>query len=214
MPSVLLKSLKLMQKRSIWYIFAIVAMAALSALLDILTSNIVKNLYSYVEIGAYKCIPQLLISNFFIGLCIVFLWRFFTIVYNDEAKLATARLQKDVYKKALRLPIAYYENNTQGGFLTKLSYNVEQAADVYGSRFRRVLTPFISVAVYLFAMVAMNWRIASILILLDIVLFIINLWMNRPLKIVSKKMMDVKEKETDAFVDMLRGSKIIRIYEL
>lgn len=214
MGKVLWRALKWMEKRSLWYLVSIFAMAALSAGLDILTSYVVKNLYGYMESGSYERILGLIAGGFLAGAFLIGFWRFFTIVYNDEAKRVSAVLQKSVYKKALRLPIDAYQNNVQGSFLSKLTFNVEQAADVYGSRFRRVLTPFISVVVYFTAMAAMNWRMAFLLILLNCILFGINLLMNRPIKAVSKKMMDFKAEETGTFSDILRGSKVIRIYGL
>ena len=212
MVEVLGNALKNMRRRRWGYLFAIFAMATLISLLDILTSHLVEAIYQVLEDATYEKIPGMIVKNFFFGIILIVLWRFFTILYNDEAKRATANLQRMVYKKALRLPMERYESDLQGSFLTKLGYHIEQAADVYGSRFRRVLTPFISVSVYLVAMFAMNWKMAFLLVSLDVILFFLNLYLDRPIRAVSEEMMVQKEEKTAVFLDIFRGSRMIRLY--
>ena len=212
--SALIKSLKFMGNRRYLYLAAIVIMAVLKSMLDVITSFFVNNLYigisnsdrNFILVLSFKCI--------LLGGILIIIWRFFTIVYNNEAKRVTAKIQKKVYTKAMRLPLGYYEQKSQGDFLSKLSYNINKASDVYGSRFRRVVTPFISVIVYLFSMLHLNWKMTSLLLGADIILLLLNLGINKPMKSLSEKVITIKTKETGILINIINGIEIIKIYTL
>lgn len=212
--STLVQALKFMNKRRYLYISSIVIMAVMKALLDVVTSFFVNHLYSGINHQDLLVIIKLSIKCILAGGVLISIWRCFTIVYNNEAKRVTADIQKEVYNKALKLPLEYYEQNSQGSFLSRLSYNINKAGDVYGSRFRRVVTPFLSVVVYLVSMLALNWKMAIILLITDMILFLFNLGINHPMKKISEKIITTKSKETGIFLNILRGVEVIKIYEL
>lgn len=212
--STLVKALKFMNKRRYLYISAIVIMAVIKALLDVVTSFFVNHLYLGINNQDLSVILKLSIKCILTGSVLISIWRYFTIVYNNEAKRVTADIQKAVYNKALKLPLAYYEQNSQGSFLSRLSYNINKASDVYGSRFRRVVTPFLSVVVYLISMLVLNWKMAIILLVTDMILFLFNLGINHPMKKISEKIINTKSKETSVFLNIIHGVEVIKIYEL
>jgi ABC-type bacteriocin/lantibiotic exporters, contain an N-terminal double-glycine peptidase domain len=214
MTKILIQALKFMGRRRYLYLFAIIAMAVLKALLDVVTSFFVKQLYLIMEGRNFADIIPSVGKNIFLGVIIIIIWRYFTIVYNNEAKRATAVIQKAVYQKALKLPFVYYEENAQGSFLSRLSYNIDKASDVYGSRFRRVVTPFISVGVYLIAMFSLNLKMSLLLLLANTMLLIINLSINSPMKRIGEKILVTKQEETGIFLSILQGAKVIRMYEM
>lgn len=212
--STLIKALKFMNKRRYLYISAIVIMAVIKALLDVVTSFFVNHLYAGINSQDLSVILRLSIKCILAGSILIFIWRYFTIVYNNEAKRVTADIQKAVYNKALKLPLTYYEQNSQGSFLSRLSYNINKANDVYGSRFRRVVTPFLSVIVYLVSMLVLNWEMAAILLITDMILFLFNWGINHPMKKISEKIINTKIKETSVFLNIIHGAEVIKIYEL
>lgn len=196
------------------YMAAIVIMAVIKSMLDVITSFFVNNLYigignadkSYILVLAARCVLT--------GGILIIIWRIFTIVYNNEAKRATAKLQKKVYTKAMRLPLGYYEQKSSGDFLSKLSYNINKAGDVYGSRFRRVVTPFISVVVYLFSMLLLNRKMTALLLGADIILLLLNLGMNKPMKLLGERVIAKKNEETGILINIINGIEIIKIFAL
>lgn len=214
MHYILIRALKYMRRGGKLYLLSILLMAILKSLLDVITSFFVKSLYTCIETSTLSDVPILALKSFFLGVLLIFLWRFFTISYNNEAKAATANLQKRTYGKALKLPIRYYETNEQGEFLSRLSYNLDKASDVYGSRFRRVVTPFISVIVYLTAMLLLNWKITLLLLAADVVLLLVNLSLNKPVKRINTQIMQIKGDEAGIFLNLIRGIEVIKIYAL
>lgn len=211
---ILIKALKFMGGRRYMYMAAIVIMAVIKSMLDVITSFFVNNLYigignadkSYILVLAARCVLT--------GGILIIIWRIFTIVYNNEAKRATAKLQKKVYTKAMRLPLGYYEQKSSGDFLSKLSYNINKAGDVYGSRFRRVVTPFISVVVYLFSMLLLNRKMTALLLGADIILLLLNLGMNKPMKLLGERVIAKKNEETGILINIINGIEIIKIFAL
>lgn len=203
-----------MKQRAWLYVFSIIAMAVLKAMLDVVTSRFVNRTYSLFELHNYSTILTEAGKSILTGAVLILIWRFFTIFYNNEAKRVTAALQKQVYQKALLLPLTFYENEEQGNFLSRLSYNINKAADVYGSRFRRVVSPFISVLVYLTAMFSLNWKISALLLAADILLLFLNLAINKPMKQISELLLKIKAQETGILLNLLHGAETIRLYDL
>lgn len=210
--NVLAKSFAFMGKRSYLYLAAIAMMAILKASLDVLTSRFVNNLYLGMEHFDSFLFFRSVLECILPGCVLILLWRCFTILYNNEAKRVTAKIQKAVYTKSLRLPLNYYEENSQGSFLSKLSYNISRASDVYGSRFRRVVTPFISVFVYLCSMAALSWQMTLLLFAADLFLLFISLRLSQPMKNLSQHIIHIKSQETNLLLSMIRGIETIKIY--
>ena len=214
MTQSLINALKFMKRRALLYIFSIAAMAVVKALLDVVTSLFVNHTYSLIENHDLSAILPEAGKDIFIGMVLILIWRFFTIFYNNEAKRATAALQKAVYQKALLLPLSSYESEDQGSFLSRLSYNINKAADVYGSRFRRVVSPFLSVIVYLAAMFSLSWKISALLLAADILLLFLNLALNTPMEAISQKLLNTTARDASTLLTILRGAETIRLYDL
>ena len=59
------------------------------------------------------------------------LWRMGIMHYNIEGRIGTAKLEKRVFAKAMRLPYSYYEQHHSGDFISKLIYDTERASDIF-----------------------------------------------------------------------------------
>ncbi|MFQ8981417.1 MAG: ABC transporter transmembrane domain-containing protein [Waltera sp.] len=79
--------------------------------------------------------------------------------YTMEAKKGGADLQKALYSKCMRLPYSYYEQTGSSEFMSKVINDCERAQGIYGSRFRRVLMPFLMMSFYLTAMLMLSWQV-------------------------------------------------------
>ena len=81
-----------------------------------------------------------------IGCLMLFIYALSFYVYTMEAKKGGADLQKALYSKCMRLPYSYYEQTGSSEFMSKVINDCERAQGIYGSRFRRVLMPFLMIS--------------------------------------------------------------------
>ncbi|MGL5437082.1 MAG: ABC transporter ATP-binding protein [Lachnospiraceae bacterium] len=205
---------KIMGKRGFLYLIAIFAMAVLTSLVNVISSVLINKLFVIIEMRRFEQILYSVLSFGGLGIVVIGIWRYFTIIYNREAKYATANLQKIIYEKALKLPLSYYDTHNHGEFLSRLSYNIEKASDIYGSRFRRVVTPVISVIVYIIPMLFLNSQLSTILLLSNAVLLSINLLLSDPMKRISKMLIQIKAAESQIFLSLISGINVVKMFLL
>lgn len=214
MKDTLFKSLRLMGKRLYIYLFAILLMAVFSALVGLISANLINSLYTIIENREFDKIKYVVSINVILGAVAILGNRYSMITYNKEAKRAIDNLQKIVYRKAIVLPLDFYETHKTGHFLSRLSYNVEKAGDVYGSRIRRVVTPIISVVVFLIPMFILNFKITLTLLIANTALLLLNMALNKPMKKVSKKLINGKAMETHSFLSMIKGIFVVKMFHI
>ena len=95
------------------------------------------------------------------GVIVLLGYRFACIRYNVEAKRIYGKLYEQVLSHEMKLPCEYYENHHSGEMLSKVSFDLGRMGDIFGSRFRRVVMPFIMVVVFLVPMFVLSCRPAE-----------------------------------------------------
>ena len=121
-------------------------------------------------------------------------------------------LRVNMFSKLLRLPKSYFDKNTTGGTLSKLTYDVEQissAASVIWLELIKSLLTVIILIVYLFYK---NYLLSlSLLILLPLVYLAVKISTIRIRK-GSKKVMDSMGKMTHLLDENISGNDLVKIY--
>jgi len=208
----LIYTIKIMKKYGFLYIGAIITMSISRSFLDVIFSGIINTLFQSIESRNLDTFNEVLISGIFKGFIIIGIWMACGMIYNVEAKRATANLQTLIYTKALRLPIVYYEKHNSGEFLARLSYNIDKASQIYGSRLRRLLYPILSVSVYIITMININLKLAMALLITNTVLLLLNIILSKPMQKVSNHLIAVKSNESQIIMSIVHGIATIKMY--
>lgn len=144
---ILWRMLKMMKTGFIRYLFAIIFMSVALSVFDMITALLFKNIIFRVENYAYMNMFTGLWEEVLmcagIGSLMLFIYALAFYVYTMEAKKGGANLQKALYSKCMRLPYSYYEQTVSSEFMSKVMNDCERSQGIYGSRFRRVLMPFL-----------------------------------------------------------------------
>lgn len=152
-----------------------------------------ENVVDAAENGNATKIPLIIIGNIICGFISLVIYRGAAILYNVEAKRAYANLCKNVFAKEIKLPFSYYEKHHSGEFISKISYDLEKMGSIYSSRLRRAVAPILQVIVYLIPMFILNWQITICFICVNVCMLIINTFLIKPIRDVSKKYLTVIE---------------------
>lgn len=209
---IFIKTINIMGKRCFLYFLGILFMSIGWSLFAIMTSLLMKNVVDAAENGNATKIPLIIIGNIICGFISLVIYRGAAILYNVEAKRAYANLCKNVFAKEIKLPFSYYEKHHSGEFISKISYDLEKMGSIYSSRLRRTVAPILQVIVYLIPMFILNWQITICFICVNVCMLIINTFLIKPIRDVSKKISNSNRDMTEKMSNLLQGMEQTRMY--
>ena len=209
---IFIKTKNIMGKRCFLYFLGILFMSIGWSLFAIMTSLLMKNVVDAAENGNATKIPLIIIGNIICGFISLVIYRGAAILYNVEAKRAYANLCKNVFAKEIKLPFSYYEKHHSGEFISKISYDLEKMGSIYSSRLRRAVAPILQVIVYLIPMFILNWQITICFICVNVCMLIINTFLIKPIRDVSKKISNSNRDMTEKMSNLLQGMEQTRMY--
>ena len=209
---IFIKTINIMGKRCFLYFLGILFMSIGWSLFAIMTSLLMKNVVDAAENGNATKIPLIIIGNIICGFISLVIYRGAAILYDVEAKRAYANLCKNVFAKEIKLPFSYYEKHHSGEFISKISYDLEKMGSIYSSRLRRAVAPILQVIVYLIPMFILNWQITICFICVNVCMLIINTFLIKPIRDVSKKISNSNRDMTEKMSNLLQGMEQTRMY--
>lgn len=210
----LVKSLKMMGSRLPLYFMGILMMTAFNALFEVAGSFFMKIIFEAAGNGMTSMYNQKIAVAVICGILSIILSSVFMCIYNNEAKRMTLALKEIVFAKAMKLPYEYYEEHHSGEIISKMVYDTDMASNIYSSRLRRVLAPIIYVIVFAVAMVIINPLMTVILITLNVLLFIANTLISKPMKEVGKQLSQKNMVMTKIISNIIAGVEITKMYDM
>lgn len=210
----LVKSLKMMGKRLPLYLTGILMMTAFNAFFEVAGSFFMKIIFEAAGNGMTPTYNQRMAVAVICGILSIILSSVFMCIYNNEAKRMTLVLKEMVFAKAMKLPYEYYEEHHSGEIISKMVYDTDVASNIYSSRLRRVLAPIIYVVVFAVAMIIINPLMTVILIALNVLLFIANTMISKPMKKVGKRLSQKNMVMTNIISNIIAGVEITKMYDV
>ncbi|MBD5445072.1 MAG: ABC transporter ATP-binding protein [Lachnospiraceae bacterium] len=215
---ILWRMLKMMKAGFIRYLLAIISMSVVLSFFDMITALLLKNIIfraeNYAQGEMFAGLLEEVVKCVGLGLLMLLVYAVSFYVYTMEAKKGGANLQKALYAKCMRLPYSYYEQVGSSDFMSKVIYDCERASGIYGSRFRRVLMPFLMMSFYLIAMFLLSWQVTICLFGASAALFVINRLFIEPMQRVSRKMSAINVSVTESISNIISGMELIKIFSL
>lgn len=202
----------LMGKRLPIYLLAILISSVGLAGSKVANSYLVKSIVTAAQTRQTEGLLVMVLLSFLAFVASQLCWRLGIMRYNIEGKRAIAKVEKQVFSKAMRLPIAYYEQNHSGDFMSKLIFDTERAGDIYGSRLRRLLAAIISAVVYLVPMFCFSWQLTLCLLVISLCSFMVNMQFTNPMKRAGSKLSAQNGVMTEKLTNMLAGMETTKIF--
>lgn len=206
------RTMKVMGKRCIIYLIAILFMSSGFAMFSVMESILMKNIVDAAQTGDSKHMAVSIIGNIIGAAISLLVYRAAAIIYNVEAKRAYAVLAKQLFHHEVRLPYTYYEEHHSGDVLSKIAYDMDRTSAIYGSRFRRTVSPLIQVTVFMIPMLILSWQITLCLIGVNVLMLLINALMIKPMRNNAKQLSAVNVKLTEKLSNLLQGMEQARMY--
>lgn len=207
------RSMKIMGNRLIIYLVAIIGMSVGMSLFSVMGSLLMKSVVDIAQTREYQKMITTILIIVVIGIVSLLVYRSATIVYNVEAKRVYGTLSEKVLDIEMQLPYTYYEKHHSGEIVSKISYDLTGMGNIYGSRFRRVIMPFIQVIVLFVPMLALCWQLTLCLVAVNCLMIGIDMLFVDPMHKVSKELSGINGRITSYLSDLLQGMEQVRMYE-
>lgn len=207
-----IKSMKAMEDRLFIYLFSILGMSICTAMFSIMGSLLMKSVVDIAQTGRYEILGYTIAVIVLVGVISLVIYRFAAITYNVEAKRVYGVLSQKILEVEMKLPYSYYETHHSGEIISKVSYDLTGMGDIYGSRFRRVIMPFLEVVVFLVPMFYLSWQLTLCLVAVNIVILGIDIFLAEPMRKVSQTLSRSNSIMTSRLSDLLQGMEQVRMY--
>lgn len=208
-----LRTMRTMGKRRFMYYGSILGMSITFAMFSVMEAFLMKIVVDIAQKGEWDRLIGSVVIIVITGVIVLLGYRFACIRYNVEAKRIYGKLYEQVLSHEMKLPCEYYENHHSGEMLSKVSFDLGRMGDIFGSRFRRVVMPFIMVVVFLVPMFALSWQLTLCLVAVNTVLIGVTMVLTGPLKSLSKKMSESNSIMTKHITDLIQGIIHVRMFE-
>lgn len=208
-----LRTMRTMGKRRFMYYGSILGMSITFAMFSVMEAFLMKIVVDIAQKGEWDRLISSVVIIVITGVIVLLGYRFACIRYNVEAKRIYGKLYEQVMSHEMKLPCEYYENHHSGEMLSKVSFDLGRMGDIFGSRFRRVVMPFMMVVVFLVPMFALSWQLTLCLVAVNTVLIGVTMVLTGPLKSLSKKMSESNSIMTKHITDLIQGIIQVRMFE-
>lgn len=207
-----IRSMRVMGKKRFVYLGSIFVMSVTFALFGIMSSLLMKCVVDIAQTGEYERLGYSIAVIVAVGVISLLIYRVATIRYNVEAKRVYGDLSEKVLDAEMSLPYSYYEKHHSGEIVSKVSYDLTKMGDIYGSRLRRVVMPFLQVVAYLVPMFLLSWQLTLCLLAVNSVMMAIELLLLNPMHCVSRELSGINTAMTNRLSDMLQGMEQVRMF--
>lgn len=207
------RSMKVMGNKMYIYLGSIFVMSVSFAMFSIMSSLLMKSVVDIAQTGEYQRLAATIAGIVVMGLVSLLIYRAATICYNVEAKRVYGVLSEAVLEAEMSLPYSYYEKHHSGEIVSKVSYDLGRMGDIYGSRLRRVVMPFLQVAAFLVPMFLLSWQLTLCLAAVNAVMMGVEMLLLNPMHRVSRELSVINIGMTSCLSDLLQGMEQVRIYK-
>ena len=203
---------KFLGKRAAVYFGCILLMVVCGSVFQIMVSVTIGGLCDMARQGTAEGLRELLAGNLPV---IVFAMAgnlAGTIGYNDEAKRVGTKINNEVFAKALRLPMHFYDTHHSGEFMSKIIWDAGRTCDVFGSRLRRVIMPVLTVGVCVVPMFYLCPPVMAGLFTMSCISLWVHFRMIGPMKRAGKDATQANQKMTESISNMLQGMEVMKMF--
>ena len=210
--NLLVRTIRVMGKRSVLYLVSIVMLSASLAMFGVFSALLMKCVVDIAPTGDMRRLIGTILAIVAGGGIALLIYRFFCVRYNVEAKRVYGVIYEKVLDLEMKLPYAYYEKHHSGEIMSKVSFDLGRMGDIYGSRLRRTMTPFLQVIVFFVPMLLLSWQLTLCLVAVNGIMLAIDMLMAEPMRRVSRSLSGINSQMTQRLSDLLQGMEQARMY--
>jgi len=209
-----IRAMLYMRPKTLQFIIGILGMTILYSCITVVESIMIK----FIVDAAIKSSLNMLIKGVILviiaAISILIFVPIFQFMYNKYAKIALANVRMDVFRHRGSLPINYFEKHHSGDLVSKLLNDTENMSQIYTSRVRRLIAPFIHGTIAAIPMLILSWKISICLFLINSISLLLNIIYSKYIRQISNKIQTVIGIMTENLLNILSGIQVIKLFHL
>ncbi|TPG68061.1 ABC transporter ATP-binding protein [Brevibacillus laterosporus] len=138
----------------------------------------------------------------------------FSYIYRRTVKEVMADIRLILFKQVGKFPSRYYEQHHSGDIMSRLSNDLLTMERTYSEHIKTITIVLISLLGSLIGMFILDWRFASILVVLSAITLYINTRFAKSVRKISDKTQQQQGVLTERLNDFLSGLPIIKMFHL
>jgi ATP-binding cassette, subfamily B, bacterial MsbA len=152
-----------------------------------------------------------------LGVVLIFLLRGtgdFTQTYftGYVARRIVTNLRQQVFEHVLRLPIAYFDRNSAGVLLSRLTYNIEQIGQATTDSAVMLVRTTLTIVGYIAGLLYLNWRLTLLALTMGPLIALLVGRINRYFRRYSRRIQDSMGDVTRVAKESFEAPRLIKIY--
>ncbi|BAP58503.1 fused lipid transporter subunits of ABCsuperfamily: membrane component/ATP-binding component [Candidatus Tachikawaea gelatinosa] len=121
-------------------------------------------------------------------------------------------IRRRLFEHIMQVPVAFFDQQSIGTLLTRVTYDVEQVADASSNALIILIRETTSIIALFITMFYYSWKLSLILLLFSPIVLITIHFFSKKLRNFSKKMQNNMDQVTNSTEEMLKGHKEILIF--
>lgn len=121
-------------------------------------------------------------------------------------------MRQDLFQHLVYLPTRFYDHNTSGQLLAKITYNTSQVADACTDALKTVVREGATVIFLAGLMFYYSWKLASLLLVIAPLIVLLIRYASHRFRILSRRIQEAMGSITHRAEEALMGSKVIKIF--
>lgn len=170
-----------------------------------------------INAAVQKDMPQLLKVCAELGIVILIictLMPFMSYFLASTVKRVMAEMRLKVFGHMEKIPVSYFENTHSGDSISRITNDIGVIENALSVNMRSIISLIFTGVTSAAIMFSMDWRIASVLILLGIVAANVNSRFTESVRKVSDEIQVYAGVLTERFTDFLAGFSIIKMFHI
>jgi ATP-binding cassette, subfamily B, bacterial len=205
---------KYLGARTRQFFVGVILVSAITSATFVLKALLLRGVMNAAVAGAWKDLASsgvaLAIALFVGALTHPSLWKMF-MVCNP---LAGAEVRQGTMAAVQRLPLSFFEAGHSGDLISRINSDIEAMLSIFGVRFRRFITPLIFGLSISITMLALDWRVACVLIAFNALSAALDLAFAVPMRSLGARIQKISGALSERAVDMLSGIACVKVFPM
>ncbi|MFK8069022.1 MAG: lipid A export permease/ATP-binding protein MsbA, partial [Gammaproteobacteria bacterium] len=205
----LLRYVKPYWKRFALSILGMALLGAMEPALPALLKPLLDGSFIDEPVGNIGLIPLLLVLLFLVRGILMFVSQ---ILSNWVSQRVVMDLRTDIFNKLLTLPTAFYDDNSSGSLISKITYDTVQVRQSITRVFAVLVKDSLAIIGLVAYMIYLNWKLSLIVFLLvpmiGLIVSIVSKRMRTMSRLVQESMGDI----THVAQEVIESQKAVKIY--
>ena len=121
-------------------------------------------------------------------------------------------LRQELFKQLQQLPSSYFDKNTQGHLVSRLTFTVSQLRDTGTDAFRAIIQDGIKVIVYISWMLWLNWELTLLFVATAPFLALVVVFASSRFRRISRRIQNSMSDVTHVVSEAVSGYRVVRTF--